>query len=648
MAFKDLPRAGRLYVVFLVVAGVATAVSAMDCPLQRPPDYLLLIYVGMALLTARMNVKIPFTNVHFSVDTAFVFAILILYGLIPALIADALGKLILSAGNLRKGTVFKIPFNVASGVVSVFAAYQALRAWHAGGANPTSAYLPPILTMVLAYYVVNTGSVALAICITERVNLVRFWIKNFLPTGLAFLAAGSVATLLFILHLSGGSLGFVVTMPIVALVYYSQRIYLQKEEAALCHIEELERLHLSTIQALALAIDAKDEYTHGHVHRVRSYAVGLARRLGITDEARLKGISFSALVHDIGKIAIPDAILNKPGKYSDHEMLRMQVHPVLGSEILKSIPLPFPVARIVRAHHEKWNGRGYPDGLAGGEIPYEGRLLAVADVYDAIRSHRPYRPKMEKERAVGIMLKEKGVSLDPEMVDVFLAHLDELERNAEIEESTITDIVKASYLSLNLDETGDEPEPAVDDAQTRRVLFLFNGLSHLLATGRDLAGVLRELSAAIGAVVPYSALAIYVPDATGERLLPVSVDGKDAETLRENVLDVGSGITGWTFARQAPTVQPPADAEFSATGLRYASCLSIPLTCLNEAVGAVTLYSEIAGAFSGEDQDLLMKISPIVGPIVKNLVADDRAAAVPPSSPDRAADSAFAGEGAPA
>ena len=628
MGFNELPRLSRQYIVLLVVAAAAALVYAAGIPLVRRPDVMLALYIVLALVTSRITVKIPYTSVHFSVDTAFAFVILIEYGPLPAIVADSLGKVILSAVNIKKNELFKIPFNVSSGILSIYGGYLAYSALFFGPRTEMATYVLPVLGMTVAYYLINTLTVALVICITERLNLVTFWVRNFLPTGIGYLTSGSVATMLFVLQENGGVLSFVVTAPIVALIYFSQKVYAQKEEEAKKHIAELEHLHLSTIKSLSLAIDAKDEYTHGHVHRVRSYAVGLARGLGITDERQLQGIAFAALVHDIGKIAIPDAILHKRGKFSDREFLRMQIHPVVGAEILKSIPLNMPVDKIVRHHHEKWNGRGYPDGLSRTEIPYEARLLAVADVYDAIRSSRPYRPKMERERAVDIMKKERGVSLDAEMVDVFLAHLDDLEVAAEAEESKIQDVVRASYASMQMeDEFADDSDAERSKEGAERALYLFNGLAHLFDSGADTGRVLSGLSAAIGKVVPFTAIATYVYRPADERLACVHVDGIDADDLAGNTIEPGTGLSGWVYETRAPRVDNPDADEFptvpGAVDL-YKSCLAFPVTCMSETVAVVTLYSEMADNFSGEDQDLLMKIGPIVGPILKSLIDAER------------------------
>jgi HD-GYP domain-containing protein (c-di-GMP phosphodiesterase class II) len=630
MADKTLPPVTKLYVTLLVVAGIAGTFLASNIALFRPPDIALLIYFLCAVGFARLNVKVPYTDVHFSVDTPFVFVILITYGIYPALIADAGAKLIMSLFEVKNERIFKVPFNIASGIVSVFGAGLVFHSLYFGTSGTSSEYILPIVGMTLSYYLINTLTVATAICVTEKQNLVVFWFKNFLPPGVGFMASGSIATLIFILHSTASYLGLVVIVPLVLLIYYSQKVYLQKETDATKYITDLESLHLSSIQSLSLALDAKDEYTHGHVHRVSSYAVALAIRLGVTDETQLKGIAFAGLVHDIGKIAIPDAILNKPGKYTEAESNRMKIHPIISSEILKSIPLPFPVAKIVRHHHEKWNGKGYPDGLLDVSIPFESRILAVADVWDAIRSDRPYRPKMERERAISIMKSERNETLDAKMTDIFLKYLSELETSmeheaAQIEGSAIQDIVKASFLTYSQEEPANDLA-ATQQKQSQREVQLFNGLFFLFSKGETLPEKFQELSSTIAELIPYSAIVFYLPDEEEKFLYPVLVYGNDAEFLQVNSMKIGSGVSGWVYSNQTPMVSTPPLSEFSSVGREstpYKSVLSLPLVAMQSPVGTVTLYSENSGAFSAEDQDLLVKMGPIAGPLIKSILSLD-------------------------
>jgi putative nucleotidyltransferase with HDIG domain len=186
------------------------------------------------------------------------------------------------------------------------------------------------------------------------------------------------------------------------------------------HVAALNRLYSTTIETLAMAIDAKDQVTHGHIRRVRERSVSLARRVGVDDERLIRAIEAASLLHDMGKLAIPEHILNKPGKLTVDEFAVMKTHSTLGADILAAIEFPYPVVPIVRHHHENWDGSGYPDGLTGTEIPLGARILAVVDCFDALTSDRPYRCRLTVSEAIAILKDRRGSMYDPLVVDVFM------------------------------------------------------------------------------------------------------------------------------------------------------------------------------------------------------------------------------------
>src|SRR3982751_2915497 len=169
-----------------------------------------------------------------------------------------------------------------------------------------------------------------------------------------------------------------------------------------------------------MAIDAKDQVTHGHIRRVQSYATTLAREVGVKDDGLLKAIEAAALLHDMGKLAVPEYILNKPGRLTDAEFEKMKLHASVGADILSAIDFPYPVVPIVRHHHENWDGTGYPDGLKGTDIPIGARILSVVDCFDALTSDRPYRPRLSDEDAIQILLERRATMYDPLIVDTFI------------------------------------------------------------------------------------------------------------------------------------------------------------------------------------------------------------------------------------
>lgn len=186
-------------------------------------------------------------------------------------------------------------------------------------------------------------------------------------------------------------------------------------------LEELDRTYKFTLSALVTALDTRDTETQGHSIRVVKYTLQLAKLMGIHDEMRLKALEYGALLHDIGKIGIPDAILRKAGELTPEEWAIMKTHPVIGYEILHKIKFLEESSQIVLYHHEKFNGHGYPEGLKGNQIPLGSRIFAVADAYDAMTSIRPYRHPIPIEGVSGELKKISGSQFDPEVVDAFLS-----------------------------------------------------------------------------------------------------------------------------------------------------------------------------------------------------------------------------------
>jgi len=197
----------------------------------------------------------------------------------------------------------------------------------------------------------------------------------------------------------------------------SQRV--EAEQAMRQYVESLSRTLEATVEALAVTAEKRDPYTAGHQQRVAALAGAMAQRLGLAPDLA-EGLRVAGLLHDIGKIYIPAEILAKPSTLTAIEMGLIKTHSEVGHEILMRIPFPWPVARMVLEHHERINGTGYPGGLKDGQIMQESKILSVADVVEAMSSHRPYRAALGLERALGEVRKNKGVLYDPEAVEVCL------------------------------------------------------------------------------------------------------------------------------------------------------------------------------------------------------------------------------------
>jgi putative two-component system response regulator len=189
-------------------------------------------------------------------------------------------------------------------------------------------------------------------------------------------------------------------------------------------IAQIGMAYLETVNVLANTIEGRDPYTAGHVERVTDYARRLALRLGWATE-HLRTLEFGARLHDIGKIIIPDHILKKPGPLTDDEWAWMRKHPLEGARILRNISHLQSVLPYILYHHEKWDGTGYPQGLREKEIPIEGRLLAIVDVYDALTTARPYHPPRSHPEVTQYLLANAGRNFDPALVPIFLRMIDE-------------------------------------------------------------------------------------------------------------------------------------------------------------------------------------------------------------------------------
>ena len=208
------------------------------------------------------------------------------------------------------------------------------------------------------------------------------------------------------------------------------RIFKARFRAEQRRAEQLAELHLATIEALARAIDAKDGTAENHIRRVQLYATAVARELGMSD-AETQAVRTAALLHDIGKLAVPEHILSKPGPLTAEEFQKVQAHPQVGADIIAAVPFPYPVAPLIQNHHERWDGRGYPRGLKGDDIPLGARILFLVDYFDALTSNRPYHEAMTFEAAVALIEQEAGKALDPRCVEAFVHVLPQVRNEAE-------------------------------------------------------------------------------------------------------------------------------------------------------------------------------------------------------------------------
>jgi putative nucleotidyltransferase with HDIG domain len=238
-------------------------------------------------------------------------------------------------------------------------------------------------------------------------------------------SAAIIATLLIVVRNASGNWLWIIAAAPLYLAYRTHVVSATRLETSRQHFEELAELHLSTVEALALAIDAKDQTATAHIRRVQRYAAAVAQAVGMSP-GEVQGVRTAALLHDIGKLAVPEHILSKPGPLTEEEFRKVQIHPQIGAEIIAAVPFPYPVAPLILSHHERWDGKGYPLGLQGEQIPLGARILTVVDYFDALTCDRPYHAAISDAEAVAKIQAEAAAALDPAVVAVFIDMLPQL------------------------------------------------------------------------------------------------------------------------------------------------------------------------------------------------------------------------------
>ena len=610
-----LGRAGRLYVGFVITCGGVVVTHSLVELLSSPVNVRWFVLAALTLLSGSFTIRIPTIPALLSVSETFVFAAALLYGPAAATVIVVLDTLIIS---LWLGNTFRSParvlFNVAAPSVAIWIAAQVF--FFSAGIRPLSEVQPPILSLVLpllalavCYFFLNSFLVAGAVSFETGTPTFTIWRKNFLWLSLNYFSGASVAALLLPYLQSPGSefiriIGII--LPLLLISYLTFKTALGRVEDATSHLTELNKLYLSTIETLAMAIDAKDQITHGHIRRVQTYAVALAKEMGVSDDKLIKAVEAAALLHDMGKLAVPEYILNKPGPLTPAEFEKMKLHASVGADILSAIEFPYPVVPIVRHHHENWDGTGYPTGLAGTEIPIGARILSVVDCFDALTSDRPYRPRLSDREALRILQERRGTMYDPLVVDSFnqihpkLAELTTSEASPVTPLQTITESSKSNEALTASRERFEQI--AASRSETAALLQLAQDTAGTKAT-RDLAEVLlRHLRS----FIPASLAAVFLIDRSKDELAVVRAMGDNSELLTDMRISLGRNLTGWVAANKQSIRNSDAmlDLGEAARNLspRLRSCLAVPIVYRDESIGVLTLYSSGTNAFTEDHQ----------------------------------------------
>ncbi len=393
-------------------------------------------------------------------------------------------------------------------------------------------------------------------------------------------------------------------------------------------VRALGNLHLATAEALATAIDAKDQTTHCHVRRVQIYAAGMGEVFGLTAN-EIAALKAGALLHDVGKLAVPPHILNKPGPLTPAEFEKMKIHTVVGAQMLGRVDFPYPVLPIIRHHHEQWDGRGYPDRLRGEQIPITARIIAVVDCFDSIREDRPFRRGMTLDEATALLLRGSGIHFDPNVVEQFLKHLPRFE-------------TQIAVLGLQHQPASNSTEPPiqlsdVDMIQTRergcfiaydqikkahREVYALYEIARTFGTSLNVEHTLEILVDKVGHVVPFDTCIVYFYDEMKGYATARHVAGKNAQKLAARCIVPGEGVTGFALANRSPVNQLHPSLDFTdlnpEAGIKYRSMASLPLFKDDVLLGALSVYSSELEQYTDDHMRLLETVTRLASDALAN------------------------------
>ena len=629
-SWRGLPYGAKAFIGLIIAAGMVSLIqAAIHQSSKNIAEFI--CYLGIAILASRLRVILPGITGTMSVNFLFILVAIAELSYAEALTLGAVSMLAQSLYPARP-TAIQLAFNVCAGAVSTALAYLV---YHNPLAHEYIVSRPLILCVAAStYFIVNAGSIAAVISFSEGKPLQQILVDCYFWSFPYYLLGAGIAGVIGWFNRQFNWETSLLFVPAIYVIYRSYRLYLGKLEDEKRHVEEIADLHLRTIEALALAIEAKDQTTHDHLQRVRIYAIEVAKELGMTG-TELEALHAASLLHDIGKLAVPEHIIAKPGRLTPEEFEKMKIHTIVGAEILERVRFPYPVVPIVRAHHEKWDGSGYPYGLKGEEIPIGARILSAVDYLDALASDRQYRRAMPLDEVMKRLVGESGKSFDPKVVEVLKRRYRTLENLALAQAAGGGNPALPSELKIT---RGQEPaagyeNASVSDTPGREATFLSS-----IAAARQEAQSLFELSQDLGAslslgetlsvfsvklkpMVPYDAIAIYI--LRDEVLMPEYVNGDNYRLFSSLRIPLGDGLSGWVAQNKKPIVNgnPSVEPGYLNDPDKFStlrSALALPLEGVGGVIGVLALYRAERDAFTTDHLRILLAVSGKMALAIEN------------------------------
>lgn len=418
------------YVSYIILGFAFFAYLMQDFPLGRFREVLL--FIALIVIADTAQITLPRGGASIYASSPIDLAVIVLLGPTAIVFIEAIASFFTEVFVQRRPAM-KIAFNIPLLIITVGVAGLAYHAFDPAWKSLDSwRFLVPLTVSGVVYYAVNTISISTIIGLSTGKTPLFIWKQNYMWTFFhvfAFIPLGAIIALVYVSHGPWTVLLFVVP---IFLARYTFKLYVEMKEA-----------HINTVAALTSAIDANDPFTHGHSYRVSRYALRVGNAMGLSARD-LEILEYGALLHDIGKIAIQHDILLKPERLSEQELLTLKQHPTIGADIVENLKFLKEAAVLVRYHHEQPNGRGYPQGLKGDEIPIGARIILVADAFDAMTSDRPYRKGLTIDQVVEQFEKYGGEQFDSEITALTL----ELLRSGNFPFIVESDPTTAIYESL--------------------------------------------------------------------------------------------------------------------------------------------------------------------------------------------------------
>lgn len=605
--------------IALGVASLAWAAANWhsDDPLR------LLSFALATVFGSMLKLRLPGVMGTVSASALFILIAIVNLSLPEALAVAAAAMLVQSIWRTSgRPRLVQTSFSIAALVTAVFIARRIF-----DSSRQQSLGLGSFLILAIAFYCANTFPIASIIGLTDGRPILKIWTGNrwLLPY---YIAGASMAWVIGTLP-PGVQWEFpLICLPLVYLMHRSNGTQVRQMERERAHMQAMNGLHLRTIEALALAIDAKDHTTHDHLQRVQLYAVEIGKDLALS-ESELEALTAAAVLHDIGKLAVPESIISKPGKLSRAEFEKMKIHPVVGAEILERVEFPYPVVPIVRSHHEKWDGSGYPYGLRGEEIPIGARILSAVDCLDALASDRQYRRALPLDEAMARVASEAGTAFDPKVVKALQARYRELEERARSVEppaqpplSVDIKITRGSAPAAGF-ETEAEPSSAPKRVAASPVRRRANEPSSLAMPEAGLCALQWEEALLIAALrvrraIPYDAIALGACEDDFVRVKFTA--GNDSAGLESLAVRQGEGLIGWVAEVGKPILNgnPAVEPGYSAAqnDRALSSALALPLVKSGRVVGVIALYRLERDAFVSDDLVALLELCPALASLL--------------------------------